>query len=291
MSKVIDPDYPGNKQRLSDEELKNQVIQESAKPIQKSTKELKFPTETIELPSKGLLYPKESPLSSGTVEVKYMTAKEEDILTSQNLIKNGTVIDVLLKNLIVSPINYDDLLVGDKNAIMIAARVLAYGKDYEVELTSPTTGDKQKEVIDLTSFEPKEIDSSILTEGENGFSFTLPASKRTIEFKLLTHGDEKKIQSEIKANKKMRKRINGVSGELSTRLKFMILSVDGEQDRLTIAKFVENEFLSRDSLKFREYMNEISPDIDLTHTYFDEQSGEEHDVQLPMTVQFFWPRA
>ena len=287
--KVVDHDYPGS-ERLSDEELKNQVIQQSAKPIEKSTKEMKFPTETIDLPSKGLLYPKESPLSKGQVEVKYMTAKEEDILTSQNLIKNGTVIDVLLKNLIVSPINYDDLLVGDKNAIMIAARVLAYGKDYEVELTSPSSGEKQKETIDLTEFQAKEIDSELFQEGENKFSMQLPASKRTIEFKLLTHGDEKKIQSEIKANKKMRRRINGVSPELSTRLKFMILSVDGELDRTTISKFVDDEFLSRDSLAFREYMNEISPDIDLTHTYFDE-NGDEHDVQLPMTVQFFWPRA
>jgi hypothetical protein len=290
MSKVVDSDYPGEN-RLSDQELKNQVIQQAAPELKQAVKELKFPTETIDLPSKGLLYPKGSPLSSGTIEVKYMTAKEEDILTSQNLIKNGTVIDVLLKNLIVSPINYDDLLVGDKNAIMIAARVLAYGKDYEVELTSPTSGDKQTEVIDLTQFDLKEFDPAIFTEGENLFSFKLPASKRTIEFKLLTHGDEKKIQNEIKANKKMRKRITGVSPELSTRLKFMLVSVDGEHDRVTIGKFVDDEFLSRDSLAFREYMNEISPDIDLTHTYYDENTGEEHDVQLPMTVQFFWPRA
>jgi len=290
MSKVVDSEYPGEN-RLSDQELKNQVIQQAAPELKQAVKELKFPTETIDLPSRGLLYPKGSPLSAGTIEVKYMTAKEEDILTSQNLIKNGTVIDVLLKNLIVSPINYDDLLVGDKNAIMIAARVLAYGKDYEVELTSPTSGDKQKEVIDLTQFELKEFDPEIFNEGENLFSFKLPASKRTIEFKLLTHGDEKKIQSEIKANKKMRNRINGVSPELSTRLKFMLVSVDGEHDRVTIGKFVDDEFLSRDSLAFREYMNEISPDIDLTHTYYDENTGEEHDVQLPMTVQFFWPRA
>jgi len=290
MSKVIDSDYPGEN-RLSDQELKNQVIQQAAPELNKASKDLKFPTETIDLPSKGLLYPKGSPLSKGTIEVKYMTAKEEDILTSQNLIKNGTVIDVLLSNLIVSPINYDDLLVGDKNAIMIAARVLAYGKDYEVELTSPTSGDKQKEVIDLTQFQLKEFDPEIFKEGENCFAFQLPASKRTIEFKLLTHGDEKKIQNEIKANKKMRRRIMGVSPELSTRLKFMLLSVDGEHDRVTIGKFVDDEFLSRDSLAFREYMNSISPDIDLTHTYYDEISGEEHDVQLPMTVQFFWPRA
>ena len=92
--------------------------------------ELKFPTEQVELPSKGLVYPKDNPLSSGTVEMRYMTAKEEDILTNQNYIKDGTVIDRLLKALIVTKINYDDLVVGDKNAIMIAARILGYGKDY-----------------------------------------------------------------------------------------------------------------------------------------------------------------
>ena len=90
----------------------------------------KFPTELVDLPSKGLLYPKDHPLSSGKVELKYMTAKEEDILTNQNYLKDGTVIDKLLQSLIVTKFNYDDLLVGDKNAILITARVLGYGKDY-----------------------------------------------------------------------------------------------------------------------------------------------------------------
>ena len=162
MSKEVNPDYPGNKQRLSDEELKNQVIRDAAPEVKKQAQsERKFPTEIIPLPSKGMLYPKDSPLSEGNIEIKYMTAKEEDILTSQNLIKNGTVIDVLLRNLIVSPINYNDLLVGDKNAVMIAARVLAYGKQYDVELQNPSTGEKQKEVIDLTQFEAKEFDESL----------------------------------------------------------------------------------------------------------------------------------
>ena len=291
MSKEVNPDYPGNKQRLSDEELKNQVIQDAAPEVKKQAQsERKFPTEIIPLPSKGMLYPKDSALSEGNIEIKYMTAKEEDILTSQNLIKNGTVIDVLLRNLIVSPINYNDLLVGDKNAVMIAARVLAYGKQYDVELQNPSTGEKQKEVIDLTQFEAKEFDESLYNSGENKFEYKLPASKRTIEFKLLTHGDEKKIQDEIKAAKKSRRKINGVNPELSTRLKYMILSVDGEYDRLAISKFVDNEFLSRDSLAFRAYIDEVSPDIDLDYTFFGEDDGEEYTVKMPMSVQFFWPR-
>ena len=135
------------------------------------------------------------------------------------------------------------------------------------------------------------MDEDLFVKGENRFSFTLPASKRQLEFKLLTHGDDKKIQDEIKATKKMRTRIAGVSPELSTRLKHMILAVDGERDRIKISKFVDEEFLSRDSLAFREFFQDISPDIDLTYTYFDEIDGVEHEVQLPMTVQFFWPRA
>ena len=159
-----------------------------------------------------------------------------------------------------------------------------YGADFTL------SNSKNRRILNKFVEARKEIDPNIFTSGENKFEFKLPASKRTIEFRLLTHGDEGKIQSEIKANKKSRNRINGVSPELSTRLKYMIVSVDGEYDRMAISKFVENEFLSRDSLAFREYMNKISPDIDLTYNYYGETDGQEHEITLPMTVQFFWPR-
>ena len=107
--------------------------------------EVKFPTEVVDLPSLGLLYPKDSPLSSGKIEIKYMTAREEDILTSANLIKQGIVVEKLLESLIVDKsINVDDFLIGDKNAVLIASRILAYGKEYEVEIEG------QKVVVDLT---------------------------------------------------------------------------------------------------------------------------------------------
>jgi hypothetical protein len=294
-SKVVDPDYPGNDDRLSNEELKQKVISEiptdnSKKSVDK--KEYKFPVETIDLPSKGLLYPAGSPLAAGSIDIKYMTAKEEDILTSQNLIKKGVVIDRLLRSLIVSPINYNDLLVGDKNAIMVAARILAYGKEYKVELTDPNTGEKQEEIVDLTQFEYKEFTGEGITQGENRFSFNLPASKRTIEFRLLSHGDDQAVQDEIKRNKKSFKGgFAGVTPELSTRLKRMIIAVDGESDPIKIRKFVDEEFLSRDSLAFRQHIQEISPDIDLEYTYYNENTGDENTVTLPMTIQFFWPRA
>ena len=126
--------------------------------------EVKFPTEVVDLPSKGLLYPKDSPLSSGKIEIKYMTAREEDILTSANLIKQGVVVEKLLESLIVDKsIKVDDLLIGDKNSVLIASRILAYGKEYEVEIEG------QKVVVDLTKLKDKVLDESILSDGGNEF--------------------------------------------------------------------------------------------------------------------------
>ena len=150
--------------------------------------EFKLPTETIELPSKGLMYPKENPLSEGTIEMKYMTAKEEDILTNQNYIKQGVVIDKLLKSLIVNKdINYNDLLIGDKNAIMVAARILSYGKNYEFSYE----GESQN--IDLSKLDSKNLNEELYKDGKNEFSFTLPHTENQVTFKILTHGDEQKL--------------------------------------------------------------------------------------------------
>ena len=240
----------------------------------------KFPTEVVDLPSKGYFYIDGHPLSSGKVEVKYMTAKEEDILTSQNLIKQGTVIDILLQALIVDKtINVHDLLVGDKNAIMVAARILGYGKEYEFEY------DNEEQKVDLTKLEPVKLDFSKFTKGENEFSFKLPTSERTITFKLLSGQDEKKIDAELKALEKISK---SRSSELTTRLKTMLLSVDGNSEKEYIINFVENEFLSRDSLAFRKHLSTITPDMDMTTTIVD-SSGKETEVVIPITVRFFWP--
>ena len=242
----------------------------------------KFPTEMVELPSKGYFYMDGHPLSKGKVEVKYMTAKEEDILTSQNLIQQGTVIDALLQALIVDKsIKVGDLLIGDKNAIMVAARILGYGKDYQFEYD----GVEQK--TDLTMLEPIDIDFSKLVQGENKFSFDLPNSKRPVTFKLLSGNDEKQIDLEIKARQKISKQ---QSSELTTRLKAMILSVDGNSEKSHINNFVENEFLSVDSLAFRKNLKSITPDIDMTTTVVD-SNGKELTVTIPITVRFFWPES
>ena len=244
--------------------------------------EYKFPTEIVDLPSKGHFYVQGHPLSSGKVEIKYMTAKEEDILTSQNLIQQGTVIEKLLQSLIVDKsVKVDDMLIGDKNAIMVAARILGYGKDYQF------TYDDEEQSIDLSTLEPVDLDFSKYPKGKNQFEYTLPNSKREVTFKLLTGTDEKQIDEEIKAREKISKE---QGFELTTRLKHMILSVDGKSEPSYINNFVENEFLSVDSLEFRKYLSSITPDIDMSTTITD-STGKEQVITVPITVRFFWPSA
>jgi len=247
-----------------------------------------FPTEMISLPSKGHLYSKDNPLSSGEVEVKYMTAREEDILTSQNLIQKGIVLDKLLESLIVSDINHDDLLLGDKNAILLAARVLAYGKEYEFEYTDPSDGESKTESVDLTSFEAKKVDTSKWAKGINEHEYKLPNSKKVITFKLVTQGDEKAVDSQLKALSKITK--GGIQPEITTRLKQQITAVDGNRETQTINQFVDNELLSRDTFEFRSHLKTITPDIDLSTT-IELSDGTELEITVPVTVQFFWPDA
>jgi hypothetical protein len=245
-----------------------------------SEEKYKFPTEIVELPSKGLVYDKESPLSSGKIEMKYMTAKEEDILTNQSYIQNGTVLDKLLKALIVSKVNYNDLIVGDKNALLIAARILGYGNDYEFSYKD------EKIKIDLSTLENKEIDKSKFEQGKNEFSFTLPKSGSIITFKLLTHGDEIKIERELKGLKKINPKL---SADLSTRLKYMILSIDGKDEAKDIREFVDTYFLAQDSRSLRNYIKDFQPDVNLNIPI--ELQGGEENITIPIGLTFFWPDA
>ena len=238
---------------------------------------LSIPTEVIDLPSKGLVYPETSPLSSGEVEMKYMTAKEEDILTNQSYIQKGTVLDELIKSLIVTPnVKYEDMVVGDKNALLVAARILGYGKDY----TFTYGGEEQ--TVDLTTIENKPIDESLFKKGVNEFDYILPSTGTRITFKLLTSADERKITAEIEGLKKINK---NASPELSTRLKYIITSIEDDRDAKTIREFVDNYFLARDSRAFREYIREVQPDVDLT--FFPD--GSDSKINVPIGLSFFWP--
>lgn len=243
--------------------------------------ELNFPTERIDLPSRGLPYAPDSELSKGYVEMKYMTAKEEDILTNANFIKQGVVIDKLLQSMVVTPIKYDELIVGDKNALLIAARILGYGKDYEF------TYDGDKVTFDLTTLSPKPIDTSILKPGVNDFTFTIPSSGTPITFKLLTNADQKNIDKEVAGLKKINPQS---SAEVSTRLKHTITSVNGNREAAVVRAFAEN-ILASDIRALSKYAASITPDIEFKVDIIKDNGDVLEGVTLPILVNFFWPDA
>ena len=242
------------------------------------SQEFSMPTETVELPSKGILYPEGHPLSSGKVEMKYMTAKEEDILTNPNYLKQGNVIDKLLQSMLVTKFNYDDLLIGDKNAIMVAARILSYGKNYDIVVKG------KEHTVDLSLLSNKVFNEEELKKG-NSFEYELPATKNVVTFKLLTHGDEKEIDQEVKGVQKLQK---DSFPEATTRLKHIITSINGNPDKKHIREFVDKYFLAADARSLRHEYNRVSPDLDMKFTYTDED-GVEKEAALPITMTFFWP--
>ena len=241
----------------------------------------KFPTEVIDLPSKGLVYPKEHPLSSGQVEIKYMTAKEEDILTSPNLIEKGIVLDKLLESIIVTEgVKLEDFVIGDKNTLLVSARILGYGKDYPVIIADEEVN------VDLTSLKEIWLDEKNLVEKhKNEFKYTTPVGKNKIVFSILDGHMEKQLEDLNKAYEKA-----GQSRELTNRYKLIIKSVDGKTERKDIDDFVDNQFMARDSVAFRDYISEVNPDIDF-NTKVKLSDGFEQEVTVPMTVRFFWPNA
>jgi general stress protein 26 len=245
--------------------------------------ELKIPTETIELPSKGLVYPKDNPLSEGKIEMRYMTAKHEDILTNSNYMKQGVVFDKLLQSLIVTKINYNDLILGDKDAILVAARILGYGKDYRITYKNQNTGEDEDYTIDLSEIREKELDEDLFT-GKNEFTYTLPTSGDEITFRLTTHGDEKKIEDDINANKKI-----NISSNITSKLKQNIVAVNGNSETKTIRTFVDEYMLSADSRALREYMKKITPGLNMTFTFVGSDGYTEEGVEIPIGFSFFYP--
>ena len=243
--------------------------------------EFKFPTEEVELPSKGLLYPKDHILSSGKITMKYMTAREEDILTNQNYISKGVVLDKLLEALIVTKVKLKDLLIGDKNTVLIASRILGYGKDYTISYNG------EEYSVDLTELKNKELDEKLFTEGINNFDYTLPHSKTKVTFRLLTDGIDKEIEEEIRGVKKINK---NASPEYSTRMKYLITSVEGDSSGKTIRDFVDNYLLARDARALREYVVKIQPDVELK-TSITNEFDEVEEIDVPISLNFFFPDA
>lgn len=245
-----------------------------------------FPTEVISLPSQGKCYPEDNPLSSGQIEIKYMTAREEEILASQNLIRKGVVLDKLFESIIVDKkINIDDIIIGDKNAIMLAARILGYGPEYEIQIADEM-GNTIDHTVDLGKVQTKEIDFDKLSR-ENKYSFKTSTGVE-LEWRMLTHGDEKKVDADVRALQRLTKG-DGTSAELTTRYRYMITSVDGNEDTKSITDFINNKFLTRDTREFRKVINEIQPDVNMEFEYENPQTGEMEVRPIPMGVGFFWP--
>jgi len=239
-----------------------------------SESKLSFPTEIVELPSKGKIYPKDHPLRSGKVEMKYMTAREEDILTNQNFIEKGIVLDKLMESLTLHKFDIKDIHTGDKNAIFIAARVLGYGSEYKFKYN-----DKEYE-IDLSKVDNKPFDIDALSDEGYG-TFEMPSNGTKVEFKHLLETDVNKIAKEVLGLSKLNK---GGIPEITTKLKHQIMSINGDNNRNEIRNYVDNFLLARDSRAFRNYIKDVAPDVDLSFTTDD---GEE--IEIPITVNFFWP--
>ena len=269
---------------IMEEQLEQQVTRGLGASQTTTQKNFPFATEVISLPSKGLAYPESSPLSRGEITLKLMTAKEEDILTSTNLIRKGIHLDRLLESIVVEPgVNINDLLIGDKNAILIITRMLAFGAEYDITVTDSISEEDVSIKIDLSKIKTKEIDYTILNRN-NEYEFTLPKSKTAIKFKLLTHGDELAIQKDVEASEKVLKQGN----EITTRFRRIITEVEGNRDLGYISNFVSNRLLAMDSKALRKHILSFTPDLDLV-TDYENSAGETEALRIPFGVDFFYP--
>jgi hypothetical protein len=236
------------------------------------------PYDVIPLPSQGVLYPGKKP----TVEVEYLTAMDENILTSPNLLQTGKFIDVLLKRkLRDKSINLKDLLIGDRNSIIIWLRATGYGEKYPVVVLDEN-GDEFETEVDLTTLKQKPIGAE---PDENGlFDFVLPMSKKQIKFRLMTVKDEEELS---KRNELQEKRKAEYTDTLTHKLGMQIMSVDGRTDKEWIFNFAR-VMPARDSLALRTYMNEIEPGVDLKVSV-EGPGGDPVETFLVIGPDFFWP--
>jgi hypothetical protein len=248
-------------------------------------------TTQLDLPSKGYFYPEDHPLADGTIEVKHMTAADEDILTDQNLIKQGVVMERLLQSVIVTDVPVDNILSGDKGGILLATRILAYGPNYTFEVDCPVCGEKNRKSVDLQEIESKDLDLEELgvEPHQTEFFTKLPASGSTIGFKLLTHGDTQQIDTELKRVKRTSKsRGPQVTTGITTRLRYLITSVEGEDSKAEIRRFVE-QMPARDSLHLRNKIKKLNPDLDLNYEFICDYCGHLEEIRIPIDDTFFFP--
>jgi hypothetical protein len=245
------------------------------------------PVELVPLPSLGKVYPESNPFyGREAVEITAMTAREEDILTSRALIKKGTVISELLRSCLVEKrINVADLLVGDRNALMIAIRITGYGADYEAEVECPACSNKYKQNFNLAELPIRQLQVEPLSPGVNAFEFVLPYSKKTVHFKFLTGKEEEEIAT---AQAKTKKAGFLNDSAVTSTLLSAVLSVDGITDRSKVAQFVR-AMPARDSLALRKFINDSQPDVITKQEVMCPSCDHVEEVTMPIGVSFFWP--
>lgn len=245
-----------------------------------------YATNLVKLPGAGRLYPPDNPLSSGIIEIKNMTTLEEDILTTESYIREGVVLEKFFQSMIKTKnFDYDSLLLGDRTVVIIASRIYGHGEDYTIKVTTPS-GRQQSVTVDLTEIQPKELHPDFINATENLFTFVLPKSKKRIEFKILTVADEKEIEQKLKV-----KKFGQPDKRASTQLIQSIVSVDGNTDRNYITLFVRDELQIKDANALKEYINSVSPDMDLEIDVVDEATGEPFRSKITLGLDLFWPNA
>jgi hypothetical protein len=256
--------------------------------VQNSEFNWEIPYETIPLPSLGAIYSSDSFFyGKNSIDIKAMTAKEEDILMSQALIKKGTVIEELIKSCVMNrSANVDDLILGDRNALSIAIRITGYGSDYNAEVSCPKCDHRNQKVFNLADLEIKRLGAKPVEQGVNLFEYTLPVSKKVVRFKLLTGADEREKELQ---DKNYIKTLGPMSlGIITSNLRYIIQAVDGITDKGKIYKFIDM-MPAMDSKKLRGYIAKIQPGIDMTTSLTCENCGSTSPVSLPVTSELFWP--
>jgi hypothetical protein len=253
-------------------------------------RELDFaiPTEFVDLPSGGKHYPKGHPLHGvESVEIKYMTAKEEDILTSRSLLRTGTVIDRLIEAVIVShKVRAEDMLTGDREAVLVASRITGYGSAYETKVKCPACEASNDYSFDLNQISTRKGgDNEKATTTPNGtWLITLPMSKWEVEVRLLTGADEKKLANIVTAS-------GGNKGDhaVSDQLRLLIVSIEGHTDRETLNKAIDS-LPASDTRMLKEVYSSLAPGVDATQDYVCPECGFQTTMEVPFDTAFFWPK-
>jgi hypothetical protein len=246
-----------------------------------------IPQESVPLPSRGIIYSVDGPLhNQETIDIKPMTAREEDILTSRAYIKSGTVLTKLLQSCITNKsINPDHLISGDRNALLVSLRITGYGADYDVEVDCPECGSRSKQTFDLSKLEIKRLEIEPVTIGENLFEVMLPVTKKSVKVKFLTGSDERDMMITSERRKKSGMKVETT---ITDRLMRSIVAVDSIADKNKIGFFVKN-MPARDSLALRRFLDQNEPGIVMKSWMNCSSCHEQSEVGLPMGASFFWP--